>query len=218
MGRWKALLKGKGTTVVRSRSLIPLPKVTDAALDEFEKKIGVPLPLSYRSFIKLFGPGELAWKYRIYAPGDPRLNPFVEIASYNQSIAKDLAKPGFKNWKDLPRLKRMIFFCRTDEAEWIGWDTEDVRDRKKHEYGIYTTTRHREVKELADSFEDFILNVCLSKSNLNIPGWDVEELGPRNIFDPAGDISGDDTDPSYPKPPPKRRGRKKKRGRSGKSR
>src|SRR5947209_8352162 len=42
------------------------PPVTDADLDGVESQLGCELPVSYRAFMKRFGPGSLHWWVRLY--------------------------------------------------------------------------------------------------------------------------------------------------------
>ena len=56
--------------VTRYGEAYNLPSVgrIDAGLDAYEAAAGFRLPLSYRQFICLLGPGELSGYFRIYAP------------------------------------------------------------------------------------------------------------------------------------------------------
>ncbi len=47
----------------------PVPTPTDAMLDAYEARSRFLLPRSYRAFLKVFGPGELASVFSIRAPG-----------------------------------------------------------------------------------------------------------------------------------------------------
>ena len=82
-----------------------------------------------------------------------------------------------------------MFFCRSGTGDLIGWDPTDLQDRRQREYGIYEWGRGDTSRKLADSFPQFIEEVCLSEANLHPPSWDFKELGTRRTFFPAYDVS-----------------------------
>jgi hypothetical protein len=176
------------SVVIREREqAMPLPKPTVQMIADFERRTQFALPRGYIDFLKVFGPGELAWEYDIKAPGYPERGEAVDLETYNANLHERL-KQSFRFLRlkeDVDRAVRMIFFCRTGAGESVGWDPLDVQDPDNQEYGIYLFTRTPSVVTLACTFEEFIENVCLGDVNLNIPGWDVEECGPRRAFDPA---------------------------------
>src|SRR5262249_39255682 len=88
------------------------------------------------------------------------------------------------------QIRRTVFFCRTGGGNLIGWDPTDIRDERRRECGIYEWGRQETMTKLAESFSRFIDEVCLSPENLDIPGWDYDELGTRRMFDPCCDLSG----------------------------
>lgn len=168
----------------------PLAKPTDATLDQFEAEMGFRLPHTYRSFIKVFGPGVLAWDYRIFAPGYAEQGDSVDLAIFNAQIKETLAKKhGYQQLDDPTQARRVIFFCRVGGGNLVGWDPVDVRDRRWREYGIYEWGRDVALKCVAGSFTEFIDDVCFSKANSRIPsGYTQEELGTRREFIPAIDL------------------------------
>jgi hypothetical protein len=91
--------------------------------------------------------------------------------------------------RDPERIRRLVFFCREQGGDLIGWDPEDVRDPRGREYGVFRYGRANTAEELADSFAGFVERVCLAGENINIPGRDAS-LGTRRSFDPAVDLSG----------------------------
>src|SRR5205085_8927147 len=90
-----------------------LAKPTEAALKAFERRTKVKLPQSYRCFIKVFGPGELAYEYRFLAPGYPKHPDYIDMVKFNEDTKKRLTKDVLKSYRDPERIERLLFFCRT---------------------------------------------------------------------------------------------------------
>ncbi len=187
MQHWAAL---KRTLAIPANpDLKPLAKPTDESLDRYEAETGFRLPHSYRSFIKVFGPGVLAWDYRIVAPGYPEQGWAVDLAAFNavpHAALKD--KRVLRQFKDPAQAQRLVFFCRPGDGDLVGWDPEDVRDRRWHEYGTYEWGRGDALGFVAASFTEFIENVCLSEANLRLTPEQVAELGTRREFLPEYDL------------------------------
>jgi hypothetical protein len=186
--RWQALWR---TLSIPDQShLKALPRPTDVMLDRYESETGFRLSLSYRAFIKVFGPGVLAWDYRIFAPGYTQQGDAVDLAIFNAQIKDTLAKKqGYQQLTDPTQARRVIFFCGVGGGNLVGWDPADVRDRRWREYGIYEWGRDVALKCVARSFTEFIDDVCFSKANLQMPsGYSREELGTRREFIPACDL------------------------------
>jgi hypothetical protein len=152
-----------------------LPKPSDEDLDLYERESGFLLPLSYRAFIKVFGPGELGGDFRLRAPGYPD-DSHADLGRTNAEIRAGLTETFLSFFTDPERVARMVFFCAPGGGDWIGWDPEDVRDARLREYGIYEIG-DEQMEKVADSFPQFIEEVCLG------PGND-------KTFDPCGDFSG----------------------------
>jgi hypothetical protein len=151
-----------------------LPRPSDEDLDRYERESGFRLPLSYRAFIKVFGPGELGGDFRLRAPGYPD-DPYADLGRTNAEIRAGFTETFLSFFDDPERVSRMVFFCAPGGGDWIGWDPEDVRDAELREYGIYEIG-DEEMEKVADSFPQFIEEVC---------------LGPEaaRTFDPCGDFS-----------------------------
>src|SRR5206468_4063398 len=62
----------------------PAPRPTSEQIDAFEAAYGFKLPPSYRSFLQVFGAGEINSMFRIAAPGGP--------AHYNLEAMNDEAR------------------------------------------------------------------------------------------------------------------------------
>ena len=124
MRHWAAL---KRTLAIPANTdLKPLPKPTDEILDGYESATGLRLPHSYRAFIKVFGPGTLAWDYVIVAPGYTDQRWTVDLAAFNavpHATLKD--KRVLRQFKDPAQVQRLVFFCRPGDGDLVGWDPEE---------------------------------------------------------------------------------------------
>ena len=145
--------------------------------------MGVKLPASYRSFVKVFGAGQLADDFRICAPGYPASTGY-DLQRFNEQERGRFSVGDCQLFPDPERVQRLIYFCSTETSEVIGWDPQDARQRKQHEYGIYEVALGPSILLLATSFAEFIQKVCLSEQQLHPPGWDDERLGSRRQFIP----------------------------------
>lgn len=167
--------KGKGGKLVAS---------TDAALDEFERSFNIKLPLNYRDFVKLFGPGELAGVVRIYAPvgrkqpGD--LTTFVK--GFREGA--DFLGEVFSNPK---LILRSIPFANTIFGDMIVWDPQKPTDPKAHEYEVCLLAKETsKVSNLAPDFETFIQDRCLSPKLGKY--LDYPDYKPENTFVPFASL------------------------------
>jgi hypothetical protein len=55
----------------------------------------------------------------------------------------------------------MYYFCETMGGEAIGWSLTECTDRNEAEYRIYMRMRSDSFVPLAESFSQFVLEVCL---------------------------------------------------------
>jgi hypothetical protein len=148
----------------QGREVVLPPETTiAAALKQAEAELGVRFPASYKAFIHQFGPGELAGFFRIYAPAVPGCR------DYGNHIVKDN-----REWRH-PRsawatsgrpelVARLVVFSTTIGGDAFFWDPENVREVRKHEYGIYLLdhgSTDMKVQEAASSFREFVEEVCL---------------------------------------------------------
>jgi hypothetical protein len=67
----------------------PVPKPTEAHLDQFEGQSGLRLPRSYRDYIIIFGPGELFADWKIAAPGYAGLADRWDLLQFHAAIQPD---------------------------------------------------------------------------------------------------------------------------------
>lgn len=165
-------------------------KPTQETLDEFEHLTGVRLPLSYRNYIQVFGPGELGQEFRIFAPGYESLGEHAnssDLWTFNASKEPLRSDPKIHQYyDDQERISRLLFFASTDGGEIIGWDPLDVRDKGSCEYGIYILLNDRKSPELlAESFTSFVHDVCLGNGYFRFfteeTEWD-DTMGSQRVF------------------------------------
>jgi hypothetical protein len=145
------------------------------------------LPAGYKAFIRQFGPGEVGGFFRIFGPKIPG---FVDWGNDILAEIKDWREPDTA-WTDVapPELvARLLCFSTSIGGDAFFWDPEDVRNAKRHEYGIYVWPHGRNigsVTDVAGSFKEFIEQVCLGSAFDKIGGgWDPEP-GPPQRFTPA---------------------------------
>jgi hypothetical protein len=144
----------------------PLRKPTAADLDQFEVARGFKLPQSYREFATIFGPGLLARYFWIAAPGCPECGTHSDLEMLDKespsqaplNFLQEVHEGG-----DIAQMRRMVFFCETEGAESIGWDPTEVTDQDGPEYEIYLVPRLGIQVRVANSFPEFIHEVCLGK-------------------------------------------------------
>jgi len=169
---WKAVL---ARLKVEDGPLKPLSMTT---LKQYEKKIGIRLPKSYKNYCCTIGPGELVVPhcYRICVP-DVASNAFniEKINTDVRSIAGiDLMAA------DPVQYKRGLYFGTDISTSDYFWDPQDITDPKNNEYGIYVRYRNWQVDRLCDTFWEFINDICLGKGN---PTQD-NSLGVELVFTP----------------------------------
>ena len=172
---WRPLQKTLQRTVPAGWQALPLP--TTATLDAFEEQSGIRLPNSYREFMQLFGPGVLAENFLIFGPAC-EIRP-LDLGIYN----KDWAKMWKRNptlyerfYDDPAQARRLVIFSRTQDNDLFCWDPADVRDARRHEYGVLSLPRLAErPTTVARTFREFVEEVCLG------PGYYTKYLGTKAV-------------------------------------
>jgi hypothetical protein len=160
---------------LRILELSLVPKVgqpTDTQIECVEKKLGLPLPLGYRDFIKVFGPGEIASDFRIRAPGFRTMangesaeafNHMVDLGAFNEILKHAQITFTAMDGPYSSQARRLIYFADNSAGDLVGWDPEDVRECDRAEYGIYSVLREEGAARcVAETFEEFIMQVCLA--------------------------------------------------------
>jgi hypothetical protein len=142
-----------------------------AALTEFEKAAGFKLPRSYKTFVKVFGPGELGGYFRICIPGDQECGD--DLATQHELVSATFRTADDLEHGDL--LNRLLFFASTIGGETVGWDPLDVTDPRGCEYRVYYVTRSNTCKAIAPSFPEFVSEICLKNNLYKYFGWKNQE-------------------------------------------
>ena len=153
-----------------------VPRPTTQTLDDFGAWAGFKLPPSYRDFVLLFGPGELAGWYRILAPVGLK-KARQDLAAFHSDWLKETRRHDFGQWWHNPeRMKRVVFFCDTFGAEYFAWDPQDSSRTEPEEYRVHLHYKrgdepgtHWEV--VADSFVGFVRDYCFSHSPKASPDY-----------------------------------------------
>jgi hypothetical protein len=149
-----------------NKDLVPKPTIND--FDLFESQFLVRAPASYRSFLRRFGPGRLVDKYLIFAPNCIG-NRILDLTDFNKTFRKS-----FDNnldvrsyYKDPHLVRRLVYFCRTLDNDYFGWDPKDVSDPKNSEMPVHFMKRlDKESKIVASTFREFIEQFCLKPLNI----------------------------------------------------
>jgi hypothetical protein len=156
------LLPREGETLER-----PTARELDAALDDYEARTDFRLPLSYREFVHWFGPGSLtgSW-YELAAPIPERFRGRVADV-YDIDKQREMIHDPDGYWAtscDPDKLQRLVLFASTEGGDWFFWDTTDVRNPGRHEYGVYGHAHgnsNARVELVAPSFKAFVTQLCL---------------------------------------------------------
>jgi len=148
----------------------------------------VPLPASYRDFVQVFGPGEIAGYFIVFAPGYPNrrsgsLTHFIDV-----NRGKEIHEALIEVYDDEEFINRMLPFGSTIGGDLIVWDPDDVRDKRKQEYGVYILPDDQtKIVYLASSFQEFVEKVCLGDGFCVIagPDWTADqEFSPFGYSEP----------------------------------
>lgn len=123
------------------------PKPED--LDQFEQESGFRLPVEYREFALTFGPGTFGRGWQFSTPGFSDIQSYENISRLNKRFHSQGLYPGF-----------FLFCGKEDFHGWFAWNSEDVTDPDKHEYGIYLLLNDPPVK-VASTFHEFVMFYAL---------------------------------------------------------
>lgn len=151
----------------------PMKRASEKDLDACEKALGFRLPLSYRSFVKRFGAGEVVLQggpaeWSIWAPGNPK-NRFNSSLEHRNTRRQTMTPANWEGYvPDPTRACRLVYFADSPlSLNEYGWDPEDVADPDRHECGVYAVNVRYpppdHLPRVADSFHDFIMGYCLDR-------------------------------------------------------
>ena len=166
----KRMANNMWSEVLQSLSMISgeLRPVSESDLDQFETETGFKLPKSYRDFCTLLGPGILAHpgNYRIVAPKSNG-GEMEELRRFNRFAHACNQECEFY-CQNAEQVKRALFFGTDIGTSWFFWDPGETANAKDNEHSIFVLYRDYDVERLANSFWDFVNDICL-KSGL--PGY-----------------------------------------------
>ena len=162
--------------IYSSSTDVPKPTLDDCK--EAEETLGICLPQSYKEFITVFGAGELALEFQIYAPNC--VSKHYDLVKLNKEYQSGIHDE-FYNKETIPdfdQKARMIVFARNFSVEDFAWDPLEITDQKRCEYKNYIIPKHLDENEFyTDSFEALILELCLGDLYLKyrpVEKWDLE--------------------------------------------
>lgn len=156
------------------RECSPTPVAVDS-LDALESQIGFHLPQSYRDFCRVFGGGELAECYNILIPD--ALSDVYDIVKANAGLHDGREFDEYS--PDPDQYQRACFFAQDISGGGYFWDPYDVTDELRNELGIFVVFRDWETKRLADTFEEFIIDVCVGDRH-----QELFEDTPERLYQP----------------------------------
>lgn len=142
--------------VVRQCQPVPLPL---ESLNALENRTGFRLPRSYREFCRVFGGGELSDCYQILIPDAPHETYDIEKRNllFHDSREYNAYSP------DPEQYERGYIFAQDIGRGIYFWDPQEITDDRRNEYGIYGVFEGWETKRLADTFGEFIIDLCLGE-------------------------------------------------------
>jgi hypothetical protein len=165
-----------------SSHLLHAPTPSD--LDAYEAKAGFKLPRSYREFVLQFGPGDFSSCLLIAAPGYTEAQSTFDLQTANSRFGyqpDDLARNGYSAEKR-ELLCRLVYFGLAHGEDWLGWDTQAVRNPDANEYAIYQVDwRRDQLRFVADSFRQLIGDLC-DEIFAPDPDYDESTMGPQRVF------------------------------------
>jgi SMI1-KNR4 cell-wall len=177
------LLVRDGETLSR-----PSPAELDAALDDYEARVGFRLPVSYREFMHWFGPGALSEWFQFCGPIPARFRGQVADVYDIDKQREMLEEPeGYWASSVSPEvLRQLVLFASTEGGDWFFWDTADVRSKAGREYGIYGHAHSNsggKVELIAPSFKALVTEVALGErypfsDEEREPEWSFESAWP----------------------------------------
>ena len=171
------------------------PRPISHHLNALEGSTRLRLPLSYRAFIRTFGPGRLAQAFTVYSPGYPDASvvDFLAADCWQEVVAKDRGNDQL--------ISRLVAF-----GDYLGtrglfaWDREHLTESASPEYQIYFVPRDPDdpVVSVTDSFAKWVENETLSSAFYPRIGvtvtddelaWeddDTGEIRSHRCFEPIG--------------------------------
>ncbi len=102
--------------------------------------------------------------YRLIGKGQDAqvFNDFVDLDVFNEAVRTRFNQTDqfgrlISKFEDPDRIARLVFFASNGSPDFFGWDPDDIRDSKLHEYGVYVVERVEGKSHLsASSFTEFV--------------------------------------------------------------
>jgi hypothetical protein len=155
---WKSLL----ATLQVDGDLHP---VGAAGLDAYERQTGFALPGSYRSFCRVFGPGDVGGWYSVAVPayGGPARN-----RHRYDLTAKTAAYRDGREWveyaADPRQFEQAVIFADDCTGAVFFCDPAEVTVRDAHERAVYVVWRDWTQERVSDTFGEFV-KICLHRGD-----------------------------------------------------
>ena len=159
---------------------LALRPVATKDLDAFEKKRGIKLPRSYRTFCTVFGVGDFGGdeQFSIAVPGY-KGNARIYSLEYYDQICHELE---YQEYSQNPEQhKRGLFFASDIVRSYHFFDPAEVTDSKNNEYAVYTLFSDFQVRRTADNFWLFVTECCLGDKHEQL----VKDMPPKQAFRPV---------------------------------
>jgi SMI1/KNR4 family protein SUKH-1 len=157
--RWQQLL----TSIAVDGTPHP---VSDVDLDAFETEWDNRLPLSYRNYCNIFGPGELAGWYNIATPNyQGNFKERYDLTTKNTAVHEG------RDWREYSpnpeQFNRALIFADDTATAVYFWDPAEASMAKDNEYAIYAMYRDWTLQKLCDTFCEFI-DICLHRGGVRL--------------------------------------------------
>ena len=179
--QWIAL---RDSLTVKAGDNLLKPRDNKEAFDVAEQMLSIRLPSSYCDYVKVFGPGTLAYEYKIAAPGFGDQYWHTNLVSLNDVIYCQFLSGRTGLHRDLLQ-RNIVFFCLIGDGDYVGWNRREVTDPEKGEYQIVRCDRiHRTIETIADAFSQFITDICLAPF-----GENEEDILAHRSFTPEYDLT-----------------------------
>ncbi len=160
-------------------------------LDRLEKALSIPLPFSFKAFVKVFGPGTVAQCIDVYSPGYKGLSTIDFLG--NNSWQKDEAK----RRENASQIEGLLSFANLNYQDFV-WDTCCITNPEEFEYKIFYLPKKpsEALIKICDSFPEFIEEWCFTGKYWELLGsepvtsWEDEETGqihPMKCYFPIGE-------------------------------
>lgn len=135
--------------------------VETSALDAYEKRSGFRLPVSYRHYCRVFGPGNIGDWFEIAVPGFTGKAPKrYDLETLGRLYHDHLE---WEEYSDDPQqYERAVIFGSDCTGARFLWDPAEQTDKRRRECAVYVVWRDWSRERLCDTFWEFA-NICLHR-------------------------------------------------------